>query len=103
MPLTPQEREEYERKFRTVRFRLHTDEADEFYKRLEDCGLSIQDALASFVRGWVSADQDARDKIARTARLGGPETAGDMIGHSLNGVLRGDYPAGSPIYAEDEK
>ena len=103
MPLTPQEREEYERKFRRVRFRLHTDEADEFYKRLEETGLSIQASLASFVRGWVAADQDARDMIARTARLGGPEAAGDMIGRSLNGVLRGDYPVGSPIYAEEEK
>ena len=103
MPLTPQQREEYEQQFRRVRFRLHTDEANEFYKRLEDSGLSIQDALASFVRGWVTADQDARDKIARTAHLGGPETAGDMIGRSLNAVLRGDYPASSPIYAEEEK
>lgn len=103
MPLTPQQREKYERKFRRIRFRLHADEADEFYKCLEESGLSIQDALASFVRGWVAADQDARDMIARTAHRGGPETAGDMIGRSLNGVLRGDYPAGSPIYAEDEK
>ncbi|MET3945304.1 hypothetical protein [Corynebacterium mucifaciens] len=103
MPLTPQQREEYEQQFRVVRFRLSVDEADEFCKRLAAAGLSIQDALASFVRGWVATDQEVRDMIARTAHLGGPETAGDMIGRSLKGVLRGDYPTGSPIYMEEEK